>query len=505
MQAIGTYIKDTVGSWTTSLSKVTENLNSNVPENCAKDFIQRFFPNSVGEGFRCIGECLSRLTSFDSKLIFVDAPRCIGKAIQGGYDRKADGLGAARYLAGSVFVGFSNACNVPIGMAQSLADLGAETMKRLAQVSPYIYAPGQTIVSKAYNALSNSQAGYAQVFNNAEKRKAVFTQFVEAIKSDFVSGNKSARVELKPVGPGNEDYNKVVKYSYLLHNLVPDVSKRQKDLEEHMKPSIRAIVGSYKPATKDQIPGRVLARTNENKSPDSGSVLQMRIRDKDASGGLTILDGGRGSGLCVSVSVQEGVNGAKGKVILAFAGTFQFAMWMTDLATMVGVKDHAFTDAAKLVKAIKEHHPDKDVELVGYSLGGALAQSAGIKHGVQVTTFNTYGLNLTQRNKSAALLQHRREKYKEVIEGIQNRAAAKDYALTDNEKKILRYVNGDVTSVISHNDAVITGVEAVTSLSSMPNQVEVLPKVFKSRTATESHTAIDDELLILSKRVAATE
>lgn len=97
--------------------------------------------------------------------------------------------------------------------------------------------------------------------------------------------------------------------------------------------------------------------------------------------------------------------GPRDEIYLAFAGTKPVARPGTLKSNAVqffGIKDTAFNDADKVVRAFKAAHPDREINLIGHSLGGAIATYAGIKNGVPVTGFNSAGLSLGLRNELGA-------------------------------------------------------------------------------------------------------
>jgi pimeloyl-ACP methyl ester carboxylesterase len=94
------------------------------------------------------------------------------------------------------------------------------------------------------------------------------------------------------------------------------------------------------------------------------------------------------------------------KFVLSFAGTEfedgRLATLKSDLNQTFGIKDTAIEDAERVVKAFADQYGKDNIEVVGHSLGGALAQYAGIKHGVKVTAFNSMGLSVSLRDRLGA-------------------------------------------------------------------------------------------------------
>jgi putative lipase involved disintegration of autophagic bodies len=92
--------------------------------------------------------------------------------------------------------------------------------------------------------------------------------------------------------------------------------------------------------------------------------------------------------------------------VLSFAGTElkdgRLATIKSDFNQTFGIKDTAFEDAERVVKAFADEYGEDNIEVVGHSLGGALAQYSGIKHGVKVTAFNSMGLSVSLRDRLGA-------------------------------------------------------------------------------------------------------
>ncbi|MDK2122949.1 lipase family protein [Parachitinimonas caeni] len=93
----------------------------------------------------------------------------------------------------------------------------------------------------------------------------------------------------------------------------------------------------------------------------------------------------------LEVSVSKGPDG---KVYVAFKGTDgkRPGTCAADALGAFGVADSSFRMARDLVKEMVAMHGADNVHVVGHSLGGTLAQFAGIKAGVPVTCFNSMGL-----------------------------------------------------------------------------------------------------------------
>ena len=94
------------------------------------------------------------------------------------------------------------------------------------------------------------------------------------------------------------------------------------------------------------------------------------------------------SALQVSLSTDS-----QGTVYVCFKGTdvARPATVLSDALGAFGVADSSFRMARDLVADLSNKYPGK-VHVMGHSLGGALAQFAGIKAGVPVSCFNSMGL-----------------------------------------------------------------------------------------------------------------
>jgi pimeloyl-ACP methyl ester carboxylesterase len=84
---------------------------------------------------------------------------------------------------------------------------------------------------------------------------------------------------------------------------------------------------------------------------------------------------------------------------LNFHGTQTKRNVKSDIGQALGIRDGAFRDAAEITKMFQKEcagkKPAIEVRLVGHSMGGALAQYAGLKlgNGIKVTCVNSAGLH----------------------------------------------------------------------------------------------------------------
>ena len=145
----------------------------------------------------------------------------------------------------------------------------------------------------------------------------------------------------------------------------------------------------YRFASRELIPPALLSRENGG----TGEMGLMRFES-----GRLIND--RWSALRVGVFV-----GPQDEIYLSFVGTqpsTRPATLKSDIVQALGIKDTAFHDADKLLRAFKQAYPDRSINVIGHSLGGALATYAGIRNQLPVTAFNSAGLSLGLRNSLGA-------------------------------------------------------------------------------------------------------
>ncbi len=134
----------------------------------------------------------------------------------------------------------------------------------------------------------------------------------------------------------------------------------------------------------------------------SGKATKLRFDE-----GTGLLSGDSWSGLKVGVFVEEDAQGNGIAYHLSFVGTQagRNATYKSDAAqSFFGIEDSAFHDADVVVKAFVARYGADKIKLQGHSLGGGIAQWAGIRnsagdHPVKVTCFNAAGLHINMRNR----------------------------------------------------------------------------------------------------------
>lgn len=199
----------------------------------------------------------------------------------------------------------------------------------------------------------------------------------------------------------------------------------------------------YSANIDELIPNEVLAR-RKGEPGYTGELLTMNVATDNHTLRLT---GSAWSGLAVDVYKQD-----NGKIALAFGGTngIPDGTWVTSAAATVGIQPSAFKQATKLVSAFVKKHGADNVEIWGHSLGGALAQYAGIDNGVKVTAFNSLGLHVTQRNELGGKMSHANVTHVNtggdwLSQGVQHITAATQVTTTGQ----LFFIPGDG----GHNDS----------------------------------------------------
>ena len=195
----------------------------------------------------------------------------------------------------------------------------------------------------------------------------------------------------------------------LLSGQPSNISFLNKGKQQHLPPELaksvlpQALMASraYDDAGDFQIPPDFM--------PFDKSMIPPSLLSKEQGGtgkmGLMKFESGRLTGDSWSAMKVGVFTGPKNEIYLAFAGTepiHRAGTLKSDVVQVFGIKDTAFHDAVKVVKAFKDAHPGREIHLVGHSLGGALASYAGIKNDVPVTAFNSAGLSLGLRNDLGA-------------------------------------------------------------------------------------------------------
>ena len=174
------------------------------------------------------------------------------------------------------------------------------------------------------------------------------------------------------------------------------------ELAQKVLPHVLMAARAYDDADAFEMPSSYQRVSDKSLIPPS---LLSKEQGGTGTMGLMKLEQGR----LISDSwsaVRVGVfTGPQSEIYLSFAGTEpgnRPGSLKSDLVQGLGIKDTAYHDAVKIVKAFKDAHPGREIHLLGHSLGGGLATYAGIKNNVPVTAFNSAGLSLALRNDLGA-------------------------------------------------------------------------------------------------------
>lgn len=307
---------------------------------------------------------LGSLTTTALKWLTLSTPaRAVGEAIQGGRD---SGL---RYWAGAAVKGLANITGGVAGIAGGavsvaetvVSNLGGTTLRLLGSIGLGFIGGG----AKLAGLLNQS----------ADKAGDQLLSKAAALAGGISFLTKGEQTPLGTEGAA----------AVLPHALMARIGATTRAHE-------LSLPAGYSYASQADIPPGVLSREGGG----TGEFGKLRYE----KGMLSGVGAERWSALKVNV-----FNGPEGQIFLSFVGTEpgRPATFKSDAAQMIGIEDSAFQDAARLVAGFKAHYPGAgQVQLIGHSLGGALATFAGIKHEVPVTGFNSAGLHINLRNTLGA-------------------------------------------------------------------------------------------------------
>lgn len=324
-------------------------------------------------GFTPFGLSPSRMLNTTLRWVTLSAPFTkLGNAIQGGYDSKAaTNSGKALYWTGAIIKGCANITAGAAGVASGAVATGTSLAANV------VGGLGRLVVG-SFVGLAGLVSGKSELKKTA----------LDLLKFSFV--NKGSQTPLDAEG-------------------AEKVMAQAKIARITSSTSYRELPEGFIPAQVGDIPDSVLARGATGTS--TGEQVQLRAHTgtrSEKNGGPSpndplVLTGDGWSALKVCVFKTTG---EPPKFVLSFAGTEfkdgRLATLKSDIAQTLGIKDSAFEDAELLVKAFADKHGKNNIEVVGHSLGGALAQYSGIKHGVKVTAFNSMGLSVSLRDRLGA-------------------------------------------------------------------------------------------------------
>lgn len=312
------------------------------------------------------------------KWLTLSAPaRKLGNAIQGGNDSHAPSTkGKARYWTGAVIKGLANITGGASSVVSGVVSVTASAISNLADAAiRLVKASRLGLAAGGAKAMSKMPIASSDRLNANNHAKELWQAAKAEITPSFVQ--KAKQETLTPEGA-----RQVVDAAQLAR-----VS---------CSSSYREMPEGYQHASHLDIPESVLAK-RAGSSGGTGQALTLHVRAGVDSNAPLILEGDKWSALKVAVYKRDET------LILAFVGTQPSkrpATLKSDAAVALGIKDSAFQDADKLVKEFSKMHDGK-VELIGHSLGGGIAQYAGIKHGVKVNAFNSMGLHVNLRDRLA--------------------------------------------------------------------------------------------------------
>jgi hypothetical protein len=336
----------------------------------------------TSNGFTPKGLSPSKLLNTGLKWATLSAPaRKLGQAIQGGHDAKAaSASGKARYAAGALIKGLANITGGVAGIVSGAAVVGVLLVGGVLRLGAGACVGLGAAVVKGAALATGSEGLHATAGNWASKALDIITP--SALR-------KGEQTTLSQEGAKN-------------------IVDRAQLCRICSSTEYRNLPQGYSIAKLADIPPSVLARGATNTA--TGKDVQLRphtaVRAANKGGPSPndpfFLTGDSWSAL--KVGVFKDTN--SGKIILSIVGTElnakRSATVKSDIAQTLGIKDSAFQDADRLVKAFVEQYGADNIEVTGHSLGGGLAQYAGIKHGTKVTAFNSMGLHVHLRNRLGA-------------------------------------------------------------------------------------------------------
>ncbi|NRN27937.1 lipase family protein [Photorhabdus heterorhabditis] len=321
---------------------------------------------------------LGKVLTTTLKYLTLNAPaRRIGTAIQRGYDSHAQSAkGKARYWTGAIIKGLANIMGGASSVISGAISVGVAGVKNLAEFT------GRLLVSSALGLAGAVMKGISYLPPGVSDRLQASMRAEKWLNTAkvFIKPAFVAKAEQEPLNVAEA-------------RAVMDTARLARI---SCSSSYRDMPTGYSHATLADIPSSILA-CREDGSGGTGKKLTLRVRPGKGKNDPLILKGDAWSALKVAVYKRDDT------VVLSFVGTQPTKRPGTiksDVCAALGIKDSAFQDADRLVKAFTKQYGNK-VEVLGHSLGGGLAQYAGIKHGIKVTVFNSMGLHVGLRDRLA--------------------------------------------------------------------------------------------------------
>jgi|GEM_PF-1912014 hypothetical protein len=372
--------------------------------NMASDFIDEFCNSFADQP--SLGKLLTGIPHF----LFSAVPRYVGEKIQRGYDRHAQSIaGQFCFWGGATFKGLGNICGGVLGVVNGTIDAGVAWVKNLAECSIRTILAGLSLAIDP--AAARADLGFHDGFEDTDvSQRQKLLSFASSMFVPSVIKNAAQTplprheaerlYKLYSLTEVSSPAEKMARQAYVTKTNFSQHPSTEKDPGKKISYSFQTTSDANKwtPAHREQIPSSILARRTEQPN-NTGEILNLHI-DTD-NWGATVLVGDGWSSLHVGVFVNQ-----DGKIVLVFPGSETCGNVKTIAAANLGIVDSAFQDAQKLVAAFVDKYPGR-VELVGYSMGGALAQYAGISNDVeQITVFNSMGLHVSLRNELGSKITH---------------------------------------------------------------------------------------------------
>lgn len=181
------------------------------------------------------------------------------------------------------------------------------------------------------------------------------------------------------------------KYSNCKLRLIENANKRVEELTQELELERKKQASDFKNAS--EIREHTKKKSDLNKEIRSLNKYIKKVKDEsflidDTSNDIVISF----QALLAQIDKNDSVN-----------YKFRFQMIKAIIAQLLGIKiPTAYTQAAKIVKKIKQAYPEKNIILTGVCYGGSLAQYASLKNGVKAYCFNSMPLGSALQNDIGA-------------------------------------------------------------------------------------------------------
>jgi hypothetical protein len=299
--------------------------------------------------------------------------RTFGNWVQGGHDS------GARYWVGASIKGLASVTGSAASLVGGVVSVGETIVSNAGEAT--LRLAGAGIVGTAGVALK--VAGVAS--SNADQAGTKMLNTATDLASGISLLNKGEQSEVTAkMAEDLEDIATLAKVAYYTNA----DSVRFETPEEFRQPVYAYEIPEELRSIENKGTGKVAKltydQTTGNLSGDRWSAINIRVVKK--------------------MKNQPGAAGIDNKptYYLAFPGVRDGGSLKSAVVQALGIEDSAFQEADAIVRAFVKEHGAKNVKLIGHSLGGALAQWAGIRNGVHVTAFNSAGLHVHMRNRLGA-------------------------------------------------------------------------------------------------------